>query len=205
MTTTRDPRKQRGADVRATVLEVALRLFARNGYAGVSMREVALEVGFTQAAIYYHFSDKIDLYRHAVDHAIKQVTDSIEEVVRIQDGTPPERLRRVIARIIGRFSSNNDGCILFQRVLIDTDRENALIFAAKPLKRFFDLMMGFAAELGVTGDRRRWVLSLCSLCFMPYEGRMLIERIPGAGPGLYEEAEMIEYVAGLLEVHVSPR
>lgn len=34
---------------------------------------------------------------------------------------------------------------------------------------------------------------------------MLIERIPGAGPGLYEEAEMIEYVAGLLEVHVSPR
>ena len=55
MTTTRDPRKQRGADARATVLEVALRLFARNGYAGVSMRDVALEVGFTQAAIYYHF------------------------------------------------------------------------------------------------------------------------------------------------------
>jgi len=30
-------------------------------------------------------------------------------MVRIQDGTPPERLRR----IIGRFSSNNHGCILF--------------------------------------------------------------------------------------------
>ena len=32
-------------------------------------------------------------------------------MVRIQDGTPPERLRR----IIGRFSSNNHGCILFHR------------------------------------------------------------------------------------------
>lgn len=37
------------------LFEVALRLFACNGYAGVSMRDVALEVGFTQAAIYYHF------------------------------------------------------------------------------------------------------------------------------------------------------
>lgn len=38
-------------------------------------------------------------------------------MVRIQDGTPPERLRR----IIGRFSSNNHGCILFQRMFIDKD------------------------------------------------------------------------------------
>ena len=44
-------------------------------------------------------------------------------MVRIQDGTPPERLRR----IIGRFSSNNHGCILFQRMFIDKDRENALL------------------------------------------------------------------------------
>ena len=46
-------------------------------------------------------------------------------MVRIQDGTPPERLRR----IIGRFSSNNHGCILFQRMFIDKDRENALSLA----------------------------------------------------------------------------
>lgn len=45
--------------------------------------------------------------------------------MRIQDGTPPERLRR----IIGRFSSNNHGCILFQRMFIDKDRENALSLA----------------------------------------------------------------------------
>ena len=45
--------------------------------------------------------------------------------MRIRDGTPPERLRP----IIGRFSPNNDGCILFQRVFIDTDRENALSLA----------------------------------------------------------------------------
>ena len=47
-------------------------------------------------------------------------------MVRIQDGTPPERLRR----IIGRFSSNNHGCILFQRMFIDKDRENALSLRA---------------------------------------------------------------------------
>lgn len=50
--------------------------------------------------------------------------------MRIQDGTPPERLRR----IIGRFSSNNHGCILFQRMFIDKDRENALSLAKSALQ-----------------------------------------------------------------------
>lgn len=52
-------------------------------------------------------------------------------MVRIQDGTPPERLRR----IIGRFSSNNHGCILFQRMFIDKDRENALNIAKSAYNR----------------------------------------------------------------------
>ena len=52
-------------------------------------------------------------------------------MVRIQDGTPPERLRR----IIGRFSSNNHGCILFQRMFIDKDRENALSLAKSAYNR----------------------------------------------------------------------
>ena len=53
------------------------------------------------------------------------------QMVRIQDGTPPERLRR----IIGRFSSNNHGCILFQRMFIDKDRENALSLAKSAYNR----------------------------------------------------------------------
>lgn len=52
-------------------------------------------------------------------------------MVRIRDGTPPERLRR----IIGRFSSNNHGCILFQRMFIDKDRENALSLAKSAYNR----------------------------------------------------------------------
>ena len=59
-------------------------------------------------------------------------------MVRIQDGTPPERLRR----IIGRFSSNNHGCILFQRMFIDKDRENALSLA----KSAYNREIGRAAE-----------------------------------------------------------
>ena len=51
--------------------------------------------------------------------------------MRIQDGTPPERLRR----IIGRFSSNNHACILFQRMFIDKDRENALSLAKSAYNR----------------------------------------------------------------------
>ena len=44
--------------------------------------------------------------------------------MRIQDGTPPERLRRIIGR-----------CILFQRMFIDKDRENALSLAKSAYNR----------------------------------------------------------------------
>lgn len=97
------------------------------------MRDVALEVGFTQAAIYYHFFRQ-DRFLQAWGRPCDQAGDGQHRGrwgAASRDGTPPERLRP----IIGRFSSNNDGCILFQRVFIDTDRENALSLAKSAYNR----------------------------------------------------------------------
>ena len=203
--TARDSRRQRGLEARGNILEAATRLFARNGYAGVSMREVALAVGVTQSALYYHFTDKLDLYRHAVDHALNSICDSIEEAAADPAGNSGDRLRRVVACMVGHMSGNAENCILFLRVLTDDDRENAELFATSSLKRYFDLLMNFAAEIGVRGDARRWVLGLSSFCFMPFGGRKLFELIPGVDREIFNDEDgMVDYVAGLLEVNVGP-
>ena len=45
---------------------VSARLFAKQGLAGTSMREIARETGITQAAIYHHYQGKEELYLDAV-------------------------------------------------------------------------------------------------------------------------------------------
>lgn len=51
----------KGSETAARVREAALGLFARHGYAAVSMREIAGEVGVGAAALYNHFATKQDL------------------------------------------------------------------------------------------------------------------------------------------------
>ena len=46
---------------RERILDVALDLFVRKGYAETSLREIAKEMGFSKAAIYYHFESKKDI------------------------------------------------------------------------------------------------------------------------------------------------
>lgn len=50
-----------GKETAERIRNAALRLFARHGYAAVSMREIAGDVGIGAAAIYNHFATKQDL------------------------------------------------------------------------------------------------------------------------------------------------
>jgi AcrR family transcriptional regulator len=49
------------ADTRERILDVALELFSDQGYEKTSLREIAERLGFSKAAIYYHFASKEDL------------------------------------------------------------------------------------------------------------------------------------------------
>ena len=45
-------------DTKEKILQTALRLFAEHGFEGVSMRDIALEIGITKAALYRHYESK---------------------------------------------------------------------------------------------------------------------------------------------------
>ena len=48
-------------DTRERILDVALDLFIEQGYDKTTLRQIAEPLGFTQAAIYYHFAAKEDI------------------------------------------------------------------------------------------------------------------------------------------------
>jgi AcrR family transcriptional regulator len=51
----------RRGDTRARIQQVALELFAEQGYERTSLREIAERLGVTKAALYYHFKSKEDI------------------------------------------------------------------------------------------------------------------------------------------------
>jgi AcrR family transcriptional regulator len=51
---------------RARILDAAIELVARRGYASTSMADLAKEIGMTQGALYWHFGGKEDLLVAAI-------------------------------------------------------------------------------------------------------------------------------------------
>src|ERR1700722_16387235 len=63
----RDAEATPRTDTRSRVQEVALELFAEQGYEKTSLREIAERLGVTKAALYYHFKSKEDIVHSFTD------------------------------------------------------------------------------------------------------------------------------------------
>lgn len=63
-----EPRKLLGRDERQqSILRGAATAFARSGFAGTSMDDVAVEVGVSRLIVYRHFESKEELYRSVLE------------------------------------------------------------------------------------------------------------------------------------------
>ena len=66
---------------RERILEVALGLFERQGYAGTSLRDISDQLGVTKAALYYHFPSKEELFTAVVDQATTAFREQLSETL----------------------------------------------------------------------------------------------------------------------------
>ncbi|MGD1057317.1 MAG: TetR/AcrR family transcriptional regulator [Solirubrobacteraceae bacterium] len=71
-------RSARKAQTRARLLEAAARVYARRGFGGATLDEVAAEAGFTKGAVYGHFGSKENLLVALMDeHLARQVAEQV--------------------------------------------------------------------------------------------------------------------------------
>jgi AcrR family transcriptional regulator len=72
-------RSARKAQTRAQLLEAAAQVYARRGFAGATLDEVASEAGFTKGAVYAHFGSKENLLLALLEeHLAGQVVEQLE-------------------------------------------------------------------------------------------------------------------------------
>ena len=71
-------RSERRARTRAQLLAAAARVYARRGFAGATLDEVAEEAGFTKGAVYDHFGSKENLLFALLDeHLATQIAEQV--------------------------------------------------------------------------------------------------------------------------------
>ena len=66
---------------RLQVLEIALDLFARDGYHHVSMDDIADRAEVSKPVLYRHFPSKLDLYLAVVDHRGEALVAAVDEAL----------------------------------------------------------------------------------------------------------------------------
>jgi AcrR family transcriptional regulator len=86
-------------DTRAQVQQVALELFAEQGYEKTSLREIAERLDVTKAALYYHFKSKEDIVHSFTDDYFAEI-DGLLEWAKDQPRTEETR-REILDRYVG--------------------------------------------------------------------------------------------------------
>ncbi len=94
--------ERRRAMTRETLLEAAAVVFARNGYHGASLDEVAAAAGFTKGAVYSNFKSKEDLFLALFDYRVEmsaaEVSNALDGPADTEPGDQFTRIRDVIQR-----------------------------------------------------------------------------------------------------------
>lgn len=74
--------------MRERILQEAASLFAERGYDGISIREIAAACQITNAALYYHFTDKERLLIEILESGLESYHQLIVEAVKAETSAP---------------------------------------------------------------------------------------------------------------------
>jgi AcrR family transcriptional regulator len=113
------PATRTGRDL---ILAQAENLFSTSGYEGVSIRDIARACRVSNAAIYYHFASKQELYIQVLIAALTRMTERLTAAAQ-EPGTCRQRLERV-ARTHARLALSKRSLAQFAlRDLVGLGRE----------------------------------------------------------------------------------
>ena len=146
-------------DTRARIQQVALELFAEQGYEKTSLREIAERLDVTKAALYYHFKSKEDIVRSLVEDYFGQI-DALISWAR-----PQPRNAIVRGEILSRYLTIvAEGAEVFRMLQQNQAAVNSLATAKSGGELFRERLTALAELLTEQGaplsDRVRAAMAL---------------------------------------------
>jgi AcrR family transcriptional regulator len=131
------------SDSRNQILDAAEQLFAEQGFARTTIKQIGRAAGVNSALLYYYFADKEELYqevlRRLIGNLVERTSGSLD-----RPGPPESRLRALVAAQAEAIASNPRFPRLLVRELAESDAAHAVgplhVLAATTFRRLCDLV-----------------------------------------------------------------
>jgi TetR/AcrR family transcriptional regulator, cholesterol catabolism regulator len=121
---------------RERILDAAVELATEGGYDAVQMREVADRAEVALGTLYRYFPSKVHLLVSAMGRTFQSLEESVQSAS--PDGTPEERVYRVVAAVTRYLAKNRrlSGAMIRALVIADAD-------AGREVDAIGEFMVGF--------------------------------------------------------------
>jgi AcrR family transcriptional regulator len=128
------------------ILEKTAPLFASEGYAATSMRDLAKACGITPAALYHHFTDKEQLYREVLEYTFRRrigrMGEALKEVTTFED-----KVRRVMEVLVDAIDGDELFLPMLRRELLERDEKRLEYLATRVFAEPFREIMRVGRDL----------------------------------------------------------
>lgn len=124
----RETRAEKQARTRAELVAAAAKVFARGGYDGASVEEIAEEAGYSHGAVYSNFEGKADLFLAVFED---YMAERVRELASTQVALPPDapleaRARALADQWMERFARDRESVVLHMEFIAHGDRDPEL-------------------------------------------------------------------------------
>ncbi len=124
----RESRAERQARTRAELIEAAAAVFARRGYGGATVEEIAEEAGYSHGAVYSNFAGKADLFLAVFEG---YMAERVRELAESQAALPADasleaRARALADQWMERLARDRDSVLLHMEFIANGDRDPEL-------------------------------------------------------------------------------
>ena len=105
---------------RDKILDAAEALFAKRGYAGVGLSELAEVVGLGKSSLFHHFENKAQLYAAVAARILRRIEERLMRSLA-RGGDPLARLERWLDELVDLLADNPTYARLLLRSLFEDD------------------------------------------------------------------------------------
>jgi len=124
----RETRAEKQARTRVELLSTAATVFARRGYNGASVEEIAEEAGYSHGAVYSNFDGKADLFLAVLEeYMAERARELAATQVELADDEPIEARARALAdQWMERFAKDRESFLLHMEFISHAGRDPEL-------------------------------------------------------------------------------
>ncbi len=116
------PAGAKSEDTRDAILDGALAVFARDGFASAPLGEVAARAGITKGAIYWHFPSKAELFTGVIERIGRLFRQRVLSPA-LAETDPSKRLVTMVHAYVSFVRENPSVCKFLVQALLDAEAE----------------------------------------------------------------------------------